>query len=313
MSSCSMNVSPFAEIVSKPEWIKTKMPSGKAAEKFEEVKKLTKGKMLHTICVEAKCPNINECWSVGTATFLLMGDICTRYCRFCATKSARLGVPMHELANEPKNLAAAVEEMKLEYIVLTSVDRDDLEDQGSGHFADCVQVVKGKAPKVIVEVLIPDFRGNETCIKRIVESRPEVIAHNIETVKELQEKVRDRRANYEQSLNVLKSVKKLNPKIYTKSALMLGLGETDGQIKQAMDDLRAINCDILTIGQYLQPTKKHLPVQEYIRPEKFKYWQKIGEEKGFLFVASGPFVRSSYKAGEFFMKNIIEKKSGLNF
>jgi lipoic acid synthetase len=294
----------------KPEWLRTRMPVGKDAETYEHVKALTKNKMLHTICVEAKCPNIMECWSVGTATFLLMGDICTRYCRFCSTKSARQGISMLELADEPHNLAKAVEEMKLEYVVLTSVDRDDLPDQGAGHFAKCIRAIKDSHPNVNVEVLIPDFRGNEECVKMIVDAGPEVIAHNIETPEELQSKVRDLRANYRQSLGVLATVKRLNPKIYTKSALMLGFSETDAQVEKSMDDLRAIGCDILTIGQYLRPSMRQLPVLKYVAPEKFREFQALGERKGFLYVASGPFVRSSYRAGEFFMKGILKKQAG---
>ena len=281
----------------KPGWLKIKLPQGNEIREYEHVKKLTKDKKLHTICVEARCPNINECWAGGTATFLLMGDICTRYCRFCHTKSSREGLPMHELASEPENLANAVGEMKLEYIVLTSVDRDDLENQGSQHFADCVRAVEQAHPNVIIELLIPDFRGDESCIKRVVESGAEVIGHNMETVESLQTTVRDRRAGYTQSLHVLTTIKKLNPKIYTKTALMLGLGEKDEEIEKTMDDLRAIDCDIITFGQYLQPSRKHLAVQEYVTPEKFKHWQKRAEEKGFLYCASGPFVRSSYRAG----------------
>ncbi len=309
MSSCSMSTSPFISTEEKPSWLKIRMPTGEAEKKYEQVKLLTKSKRLHTICVEAKCPNMNECWSGGTATFLLMGDICTRYCRFCATKSARAGVPMHDLADEPENLAAAVDEMKLEYIVLTSVDRDDLADQGSEHFAKCVRAVKQRTPHVIVETLIPDFRGDESCIARVADAKPDVISHNLETVRELQGGIRDRRANYEQSLSVLASVKRLYPHIFTKSALMLGLGERDEQIKEAMDDLRAIDCDILTLGQYLQPSRRHLAVKEFIRPDKFRYWEEVGKKKGFLFVAAGPFVRSSYRAGEFFIKNIVKGRA----
>lgn len=300
---------PFtAPVLPKPDWIRTRAPSGEGAAQFEHVKALTQNKKLHTICVEAKCPNISECWSVGTATFLLMGDICTRYCRFCSTKSARNGVSMLQLADEPHNLAEAVKELKLDYVVLTSVDRDDLADQGAGHFATCIRAVKELAPEVIIEVLIPDFRGDETCIKTIVDAGPEVISHNVETVRELQSIVRDLRANYDQSLGVLVTAKKLNPKVFTKSALMLGLGERDEQIIKTMDDLRAINCDILTIGQYLRPSKKHIAIQNYVTPEKYAEFGKIGKEKGFLYVASGPFVRSSYKAGEFFLKNVINTK-----
>ena len=306
MANYNIFTNPITE--QKPPWLKIKLPTGNEISKYERVKQLTKSKRLHTICVEAKCPNLNECWSGGTATFLLMGDVCTRYCRFCHTKSARNGVPMRDLEEEPAHLADAVDEMKLEYVVLTSVDRDDLADQGSKHFATCVNAVKTKTPKVKVELLIGDFRGDEGCLKTVVASGAEVIGHNVETVERLQATVRDRRANYQQSLGVLSKIKKLNPALYTKTALMLGLGETDEEIEKTMDDLRAINCDIITFGQYLQPSKRHIVVQSYVAPEKFAYWQKIAEKKGFLYCASGPYVRSSYRAGEFFMKGIIGRK-----
>ncbi|MDO8554002.1 MAG: lipoyl synthase [Candidatus Micrarchaeota archaeon] len=306
MTNCNPFVNP--DTAQKPPWLKIKLPEGDEIGKYEHVKQLTKSKKLHTICVEARCPNINECWSGGTATFLLMGDICTRYCRFCHTKSAREGVPMRDLKEEPEHLADAVKEMKLEYIVLTSVDRDDLSDQGSEHFATCVRKVKETTPHVLVELLIPDFRADEKCLKTVVDSGAEVVGHNMETVERLQGTVRDNRAGYQQSLSVLTTIKKINPNTYTKTALMLGLGETDEEIEKTMDDLRAINCDIITFGQYLQPSKKHIAVQSYVTPEKFKFWQKKAEDKGFLYCAAGPYVRSSYRAGEFFMKGILEKK-----
>lgn len=287
----------------KPEWLRIRMPTGKARERYDCVKKLTTGLRIHTICVEAKCPDISECWGCGTATFLLMGDICTRYCRFCNTKSSSVGIPMSELVDEPENIAAAVGEMNLKYVVLTSVDRDDLPDQGSQHFADCVRAIRQRHPDVAIELLIPDFQGDENCLRRIVDAKPDVIGHNLETVQELHARVRDLRASYQQSLAVLAAIKKLSQKTLTKSALMLGLGENDEQIEKAMGDLRAVGCDILTLGQYLQPGSAQLPVEEYIKPEKFDYWREVGEKKGFLFVASGPFVRSSYKAGEFFIKH----------
>ena len=289
----------------KPEWLKIKLSVN---DNFSNIKQTLKQNNLHTVCEEAHCPNISECWNTGTATFMLMGDTCTRGCRFCAVKT---GNPMKQLdAEEPKKLAKALAEIKLfDYVVLTSVNRDDLEDGGASHFAECVKEIKKAYPEIIVEVLIPDFNGNVEDLKKIIDARPEVIAHNIETVERLQRKVRDVRANYKQSLDVLENVKKLNPNIYTKSSIMLGLGETDEEIVQAMKDLREINVDIITFGQYLRPTDWHIPISEFVSPEKFDYFRQKALELGFLFCASGPFVRSSYKAGELFVKNILKEKN----
>ena len=288
----------------KPQWLKIKISTN---DNFSSIKHTLKQHNLHTVCEEAHCPNISECWNTGTATFILMGDTCTRACKFCAIKT---GNPMKKLdADEPKKLAKALAEIKLfDYAVLTSVNRDDLEDGGAGHFAECIKEIKKEYPEIIVEVLIPDFKGNLDALRKIVDAKPEVIAHNVETVERLQKKVRDVRANYNQSLSVLENAKKLNPKIYTKSSIMLGLGETDEEVIQAMKDLRAINVGILTIGQYLRPTDWHIPVSEFVEPQKFEYFKQKALELGFLFCASGPFVRSSYKAGEMFVKNIIKNK-----
>ena len=291
----------------KPEWLKIKPPDGK----FPELKQILKERSIVTVCEESHCPNIPECWSGGTATFMVLGDTCTRACRFCSTKTGFTRIPPDSA--EPENVATAVAKMKLDYAVITSVDRDDLPDQGAGHFAKCIRAVKELDSSIIVEVLIPDFRGNRDCIRTIVDAQPEVIAHNIETVKRLQGKVRDPRAGYEQSLSVLAIAKELNPKIYTKSAIMAGFGETDEEIIQTMQDLRAINVDMLTIGQYLRPSSWHLPVAAYIPPEKFKFYEEKGKELGFLYVAAGPFVRSSYKAGELFMKNVIRRERKEDF
>ena len=290
--------------LAKPEWLKIKLVT---TDNFSKIKQTIKQHNLHTVCEEAHCPNISECWNGGTATFMLMGDTCTRGCKFCAVKT---GNPMKKLdADEPKKLAKALAEIRLfDYVVLTSVNRDDLEDGGASHFAECIKEIKKEYPEIIVEVLIPDFKGDFKALKKIVEAKPEVIAHNIETVGRLQGKVRDVRANYSQSLSVLENVKKLNTKIYTKSSIMAGLGETDDEIFQAMKDLRSINVDILTIGQYLRPTDWHLAVNEYVPPEKFEYYKKKALEFGFLFCASGPFVRSSYRAGELFIKNHLNKR-----
>ncbi len=287
----------------KPEWLKIKFVQN---DNFSGIKQTLNKHKLHTVCESAHCPNISECWSGGTATFMLMGDVCTRGCKFCAVKT---GNPRKELdKDEPRKLAEAIAEIKLfDYVVLTSVNRDDLEDGGSLHLKECIQEVKKAYPEIIVEILIPDFKGVVKDLKNIVDANPEVIAHNIETVERLQKKVRDPRANYNQSLSVLESVKKLNPKIYTKSAIMLGLGETDEEIIQSMKDLRAIDCNILTIGQYLRPSGWHLPINNFVEPSKFKYFEQKALELGFLYCASGPFVRSSYRAGELFMKNILRK------
>ena len=294
----------------KPEWLKVRLPSGEGIGRYAGVKGTLKGMGLVTVCEEALCPNINECWGGGTATFMVMGDTCTRGCRFCNVKTAAKGKMLDR--EEPAKLAKAIKEWGLKYVVITSVDRDDIEDQGAGHFAECIREIKKQRPETIVEVLIPDFRGDEKCIDKIIEARPDVIAHNIETVKGLQISVRDRRANYEQSLSVLSYVKKKNPEIFTKSSIMLGLGENDAQLFEAMDDLRKNDVDILTLGQYLRPSSWHLEVKEFVRPEKFAMLKEIGEKKGFAFVAAGPFVRSSYKAGEFFIENIIDKRKSGN-
>ena len=289
----------------KPEWLKIHLPKGEAIGKYAGVHSTLKGLGLVTVCEEALCPNINECWGGGTATFMVMGDTCTRGCRFCNVKTAAIGRKLDE--EEPSKLAQAIKEWGLKYVVVTSVDRDDLPDQGAGHFAECIREIKKQRPETIVEVLIPDFRGDAGCIDKIIGAKPDVIAHNIETVRELQGSVRDRRANYEQSLFVLKYVKKTAPAIFTKSSIMLGLGESDAQLNQAMDDLRANDVDILTLGQYLRPSSWHLEVKEFVKPEKFAQLKEVGGQKGFAFVAAGPFVRSSYRAGEFFIENIIEK------
>ncbi|MBI2655663.1 lipoyl synthase [Candidatus Woesearchaeota archaeon] len=287
----------------KPEWLKIKLVKN---ENFSGIKETLLKHSLHTVCESAHCPNISECWSGGTATFMLMGDVCTRGCKFCAVKT---GNPMKELdKDEPRKLAQALAEIRLfDYVVLTSVNRDDLEDGGASHFAECIREVKKEYPGIIVEVLIPDFKGDMISLKKIVDAKPEVIAHNIETVERLQRKVRDPRANYLQSLSVLENVKKLNPDIYTKSAIMLGFDESDEEVIQSMKDLRAAGCQLLTIGQYLRPSGRHLPIAKFVEPAKFRYFEQKALELGFLYCASGPFVRSSYRAGELFIKNILKK------
>ncbi len=287
----------------KPEWLKVRAPSG---ENYARIKELLGNVKLATVCQEAKCPNMAECWSGGTATIMIMGDTCTRGCKFCHVKTGNPKGVLDPL--EPEKVGYSIAQMGLEYVVITSVDRDDLPDQGSSHFARTVRTVKKLDQHVIVEILTPDFRGDTELVQILAESKPDVFAHNVETVERLQKSVRDPRAGYKQSLHVLDTVKKYDPTRFTKTSLMLGLGETDEELMQTLRDLRAIDCDVVTFGQYLQPTLRHLPVIEYVTPEKFQFWQKTAEGMGFLYVASGPLVRSSYRAGEFFMKGMIERQ-----
>lgn len=274
---------------------------------FQNVRQTIKNLGLHTVCEEAHCPNMSECWSGGTATFMVLGDTCTRGCKFCNVKTFYKGMSVDK--KEPEKLALAVKEWGLEYVVITSVDRDDLPDQGAGHFSECIKKIKKESPEILVEVLIPDFRGNIDCLKKIISAEPDVIAHNMETVRRLQRTVRDPRANYQQSLFVLEKIKQLRPQIFTKSSLMLGFGETDQEVLEAMRDLREKGVDILTLGQYLQPSQKHIAVAEYVPQEKWEFFKMMGEELGFLYVASGPLVRSSYRAGELFVKNVMAKRN----
>jgi len=289
----------------KPEWLKVKAPAG---ENYTRIKNMLGELKLATVCQEARCPNMGECWSGGTATFMLMGDTCTRGCRFCNVKTgnAKKGLPPVD-PFEPEKVAHSISQMGLHYVVITSVDRDDMPDQGSDHFARTVKTVKKLDPNLIVEILTPDFRGDEALIRHLVLAKPDVFAQNIETVERLTPSVRDPRASYKQTMRLLQFVKEVDHTMYTKSSIMLGLGETDEEVLQTLKDLRAVGCDVVTFGQYLQPTPKHLKVKSFITPEKFAEWQKIAEDLGFLYVASGPLVRSSYRAGEFFMKGIIEK------
>lgn len=291
--------------MAKPEWLTIKPAS---TEKYHDVKSRIKGLGLHTVCVEAHCPNIMECWSSGTATFMVLGDTCTRGCRFCAVQKSQSGISVDMM--EPAKLAHVIKEWNLDYVVITSVCRDDLEDQGSSHFASCITEIKKDAPRTLVEVLIPDFQGDMQALKNIVDARPDVIGHNIETVRRLSSSVRDRRASYERSLSVLANAKVLDDRVYTKSAMMLGLGETDEEIIQSMRDLREHNVDFLAIGQYLRPMASgfYAEVKDYITPERFETLRKKAMELGFLYCAAGPFVRSSYKAGEHFIKAMIEKQ-----
>jgi len=277
--------------VSKPSWLKVKIPSGG---KVASVSKSLHSRNLHTVCEEARCPNRAECWGSGTATFMILGDVCTRNCGFCAVKTGAKGTIVD--AGEPRKLAEAVRELKLNYVVLTSVDRDDLPDRGSKHFADCVNGIRQMSPEAKIEVLIPDYSESE--LVNVVNSKPDVIAHNIEVVERLQSKVRDSRAGYEKSLQVLANSKKLNPHTKTKSSLLLGLGETKQEVLQTMDDLRKAGCDIIVLGQYLQPTVRQIQVVEYVTPEQFVEYRQIALKKGFLQAVSSPLARTSYKAAE---------------
>ncbi len=287
----------------KPPWLKVKAPGG---ERYQHIKKRARQLNLATVCEEAQCPNIGECWSGGTATFMVMGEVCTRGCRFCAVQTRRKGVDLDP--NEPTNVAQAIAEMELDYVVVTSVDRDDLELQGADHFAACIREIRRLNPNTLVEVLIPDFRGNPDLLKLVVDARPDVLAHNIECVERLTSKVRDPRAGYAQSLEVLKRVKEFAPDMHTKSSIMVGVGETTEEVLASMLDLRAVGCDFLTVGQYLQPNKKLLKVDGFVTPETFESYETLGLKMGFTYVASGPLVRSSYKAGEFFIANHLRKQ-----
>ena len=287
----------------KPAWLKVKAPGG---DRYQHIKKRARQLKLATVCEEAQCPNIGECWSGGTATFMVMGEICTRGCRFCAVQTRRRGVDLDP--NEPLNVANAISEMELDYVVVTSVDRDDLELQGADHFAACIREIKRLNPDTLVEVLIPDFRGRKDLLELVIEAKPDVIAHNVECVERLTKRVRDPRAGYQQSLNVLNNIKAIAPTMHTKSSIMVGVGEATEEVLAAMLDLRAVDCDFLTVGQYLQPNKRLLKVDDFIPPETFDSYEKLGLKMGFTYVASGPLVRSSYKAGEFFIANLLRKR-----
>lgn len=272
--------------------------------RYHAIRNRTRDLRLATVCQEAACPNIGECWGAGTATFMLMGHTCTRGCRFCGVRTS--AHPPALDPEEPAHLAEAVVAMALDFVVLTSVDRDDVPDGGAAHFAACVQAVRQARPEARVEVLIPDYRGQH--LATLLASQPDVVGHNVETVERLTPMVRDRRASYRTSLQVLAQTKQLDPSRYTKSSIMVGLGETDAEVVQTMRDLREVGTDFLTIGQYLQPSKRHLEVVEYVSDERFAAWERQGLELGFSYVASGPLVRSSYKAGEMFLEEFLDKQ-----
>ncbi len=286
-----IKIDPSLHQEKKPSWIKVKLPANPV---FFSTKALVSDLRLHTVCEEAQCPNRWECWSGGTATFMIAGDRCTRACGFCAVKTAK---PFALEADEPQRVAEAVIRLNLRHVVITAVARDDLADGGAMHFAKTIRAIKERRPGTVVEVLTPDFHARERDIQTVLDAGPEVFNHNLETVERLTPLVRSR-AKYSTSLAVLRIAKRLRPESFTKSGLMLGLGEKEPEIFQAMDDLREHNCEILTLGQYLRPSPQHLPVVAYIEPERFEAYAAIARDKGFKYVFSGPLVRSSYHAGE---------------
>ncbi|WP_257299488.1 lipoyl synthase [Haloarchaeobius sp. FL176] len=296
----------------KPDWLKMRPPAGR---EFTDIKQTLRDHDLNTVCEEANCPNLGECWSGrngstdgGTATFMLMGHRCSRGCNFCDVETGGME-PLDP--DEPANVAEAIAEIGLDYVVLTSVDRDDLPDQGAEHFAETIREIKERHPGILVEVLIPDFQGEPDLVRKIIDAEPDVIAHNVETVERLQWPVRDRRAGYEQSLSVLEQVAQESD-IYTKTSLMLGVGEYHHEIWQTLSDLAEIDLDIVTLGQYLQPSRTHLDVERYVHPDEFDTWRDVAEEEfEFLYCASGPMVRSSYKAGELFVDAVLRDGKGV--
>ena len=290
LSRIPVKVQPSTEILRKPRWIRAKAPTG---EGVFRIKKILRQKQLSSVCEEAACPNLSECFSHGTATFMIMGDICTRRCPFCDVAH---GKPQPLDDNEPLSLATAIAEMQLKYVVITSVDRDDLRDGGAGHFVDCIRQTRRHSPATRIEILVPDFRGRvETALEKLGGERPDVLNHNLETVPRLYRQCRPG-ADYQGSLSLIKAFKQVNPQVLTKSGLMLGLGETREEIIGVLKDLRAHDCDMLTLGQYLQPSLDHHPVDRYVTPEEFDELGRLAEDMGFVNVASGPMVRSSYHA-----------------
>jgi lipoic acid synthetase len=289
--SCA-KIDPALHQAHKPAWIKVRLPSNPV---FFSTKALISDLQLHTVCESAQCPNRWECWSQGTATFMIAGDRCTRACGFCAVTTAK---PFALEKDEPQRVAEAVRRMKLKHVVITAVARDDLKDGGANHFARTIVAIREMDPSIIIEVLVPDFHAQQSCVKVVLDAGPDIYNHNMETVERLTPLVRSR-AKYRTSLRALRQAKELSPGIVTKSGVMLGLGEEETELFQTMDDLREVGCEVLTMGQYLRPSPKHLPVVEYITPEQFNYYGDIARGKGFLYVASGPLVRSSYHAADF--------------
>jgi len=285
-------INPELHLAKKPDWIKVRLPSNPV---FFSTKALVADLKLHTVCESAQCPNRWECWSQGTATFMIAGERCTRACGFCAVSTAK---PLALEEDEPQRVAEAVTRLNLKHVVITAVARDDLEDGGAEHFRQTIEAIRDRDPKMVIEVLTPDFNGKDFALQKVLDAKPHIFNHNLETVERLTPLVRSR-AKYRLSLEFLKRAKELLPETVTKSGLMLGLGETENEIFQAMDDLREANVQVLTMGQYLRPTPQHLPVVEYVNPETFTLYGDIARRKGFEFVASGPLVRSSYHAADF--------------
>jgi lipoic acid synthetase len=289
--SCS-KIDPSLHQSKKPEWIKVRLPSSPV---FFSTKALISDLRLHTVCESAQCPNRWECWSQGTATFMIAGERCTRACGFCAVSTAK---PFDLEADEPTRVAEAIRRMKLKHVVITAVARDDLSDGGANHFAETIRAIRELDPDIVIEVLTPDFNGKENSLQLVLQAQPDIFNHNLETVERLTPVVRSR-AKYRLSLEVLRATKELDEGVVTKSGIMLGLGETEPELFRAMDDLREARVQVLTLGQYLRPTPNHLPVVEYIRPELFELYKQVAEQKGFDYVASGPLVRSSYHAADY--------------
>lgn len=289
--SCA-KIDPALHQAQKPPWIKVRLPSNP---RFFSTKSLISDLRLHTVCESAQCPNRWECWSQGTATMMIAGDRCTRACGFCAVTTAK---PFALEEDEPQRVAEAVRRMELKHVVITAVARDDLKDGGANHFARTIDAIREMDRSIVIEVLVPDFHAQDWCIEIVLDAGPEIFNHNLETVERLTPLVRSR-AKYRRSLEVLRKAKKLSPHVVTKSGLMLGLGETEPELFQAMDDLRDNGCQVLTLGQYLRPSPQHLPVVEFIAPQRFDAYREIARAKGFEHVASGPLVRSSYHAADF--------------
>ncbi|OTB01826.1 hypothetical protein M426DRAFT_323182 [Hypoxylon sp. CI-4A] len=295
-----------------PEWLKTPIPAGN--ENYKKIKKDLRGLNLHTVCEEARCPNIGECWggsnkNAATATLMLMGDTCTRACRFCSVKTSRKPPPLDP--HEPEHVSEALARWGLGYVVLTNVDRDDLADGGAHHFAEIVRKIKAKKPSLLVEALTGDFAGDMDMVALMANSGLDVYAHNMETVEGLTPYVRDRRASFRLSLQVLEHAKKTGREgLITKTSIMMGLGEQEHEVVEALRELREVGCDVVTFGQYMRPTKRHLKVEKYVTPAEFDMWRQRAMDMGFLYVASGPLVRSSYKAGEAFIENVLRKRAG---
>ncbi|GAA93644.1 uncharacterized protein L969DRAFT_91309 [Mixia osmundae IAM 14324] len=292
-----------------PDHLKTSIPTSAS---YNKIKKDLRGLGLHTVCEEARCPNIGQCWGgdkeQATATIMLMGDTCTRGCRFCAVKTSKAPPPLDP--HEPEHTAEAIAKWGVGYIVMTSVDRDDLPDGGAAHFAETIEKVKSKSPNILIEALTGDFAGDQAGVARVARSGLDVYAHNMETVEELTPFVRDRRAKFRQSLQVLDWAKKAKPGLITKTSLMLGLGEQDWQVEATLQELRKVNVDVVTFGQYMRPTKRHMAVHSYVSPDKFDHWAKVAQDMGFLYVASGPLVRSSFKANELLKSAVGQRLLG---